>query len=152
MHMDRAHVGAPGHKPGTDQMVQPLGQSLQSGESGPGHLQGDTQWRLARSGRLHHPAVARRMGAATRPTEARTAGQNVSAKTGESSMDTQAGKHGAKTVRNTRRTGPGGTDGIARGAGTYLRAGICRSKLWVKTEHSAIDCFEEGGEPPRSGI
>src|ERR1035441_7525061 len=52
--LDRTYVESPGRKPGTNGMVQPLGQSLEFGQSESGDAGGYTKWRQCRGGWANH--------------------------------------------------------------------------------------------------
>src|SRR5881392_2916101 len=52
--VDRAYVESPGGKPGTNGMVQPLGQSLELGQPESGDAGGYLKWRQCGGGRTNH--------------------------------------------------------------------------------------------------
>src|ERR1035441_5882652 len=53
-YLDRTYVESLGGKPGTNGMVQPLGQSLEFGQSESGDAGGYTKWRQCRGGWANH--------------------------------------------------------------------------------------------------
>src|ERR1039457_1380203 len=88
--LNRTYVESPGRKPGTNGMVQPLGQSLEFGQSESGDAGGYTKWRQCRGGWANHGTNQGELDERAGMLARRTTPRPVPSATSTQGLDTKA--------------------------------------------------------------